>query len=265
MKVLGWNSTVSWRGVWSWLSLTMMAALVSLPMWAQMPEVKEKPPLYTYVSNWTIPRAQWGDVEKTNKAEEAIFQKALTKGLLSGYGYNRNLIHQAEAPTHDDWFCSMSLAGLLEVLGELNITPDPPVILNSTKHMDGVYVSRYYNWKPGTYKDAYTQISVYKIKSDAADNAFDVLAKNVIAPLMEKLLADGIVLEYEVDQEAFHSEEPSKFALVYMAPRAEDLDKVHAAIRAAMAANPATGITFAASTDYSVHRDYLMRGDATYK
>ena len=32
----------------------------------QTVEVKEKPPLYRYVSYWTFPRAHWGDVDKDN-------------------------------------------------------------------------------------------------------------------------------------------------------------------------------------------------------
>ena len=40
-------------------TLALMAA-VSVPLSAQS-EVKEKPPMYSYVSNWGIPRAQWTD------------------------------------------------------------------------------------------------------------------------------------------------------------------------------------------------------------
>jgi hypothetical protein len=29
-----------------------------------MSEVKEKPQMYTYVADWSIPRAQWGDMQK---------------------------------------------------------------------------------------------------------------------------------------------------------------------------------------------------------
>ena len=243
----------------------VLAALMALPALAQTPEVKEKPRMYSYVADWTIPRAQWGDVGKSNMSDESVYRKALEKGALIGYGYDRSLLHQPDAPTHDNWFSSMSLAGLMEVLDGLNKMPDPPVILNSTKHSDGIYVSRYYNWKPGSYKDVYTQVSLYKLKADAADNAFDVLARNIIVPLMEKMLADGTIVEYEIDQEAFHTSDPNKFSLVYLAPKAEGLDKVHDAVRAAIAADPAAGVAFGASTDHTAHRDYLLRTEATFK
>ena len=41
-----------------------MAAVWAGPAGAQTSEVKEKPPLYTYVAEWNIPRAQWAEMEK---------------------------------------------------------------------------------------------------------------------------------------------------------------------------------------------------------
>jgi hypothetical protein len=46
------------------------------------------------------------------------------------------------------------------------------------------------------------------LKADAPDNAVELLSKNLIGPLMEKMLADGTVHEYEVDTEAIHTESP---------------------------------------------------------
>jgi len=43
------------------------------------PEVKEKPPMYTYASIWTIPRAQWGEMEKSNAADNDTMAKSLAR------------------------------------------------------------------------------------------------------------------------------------------------------------------------------------------
>ncbi|MEI9970069.1 MAG: hypothetical protein WDM87_16135 [Terracidiphilus sp.] len=55
------------------------------------------------------------------------------------------------ASSHDTWWSSTSLAGLLKVLDKLRALPpaDTPVSLNPTKHGDLVLVSHHYNWKPG--------------------------------------------------------------------------------------------------------------------
>src|ERR1700677_4814558 len=47
-------------------------------------EVKEKPPLYRYVSYWTSPRAHWADVDKDNATgNQKILAPALADGTSS--------------------------------------------------------------------------------------------------------------------------------------------------------------------------------------
>lgn len=45
---------------------------------AQMSEVKEKPPMYSYVSDWAIPRAQWGEMEKADAADEKMIEASFS-------------------------------------------------------------------------------------------------------------------------------------------------------------------------------------------
>ncbi len=54
-------------------------------------EVKEKPPLYRYVSYWTFPRAHWAEVDKDNATGyQKILAPALADGTLVGYGDDEN-------------------------------------------------------------------------------------------------------------------------------------------------------------------------------
>ena len=73
------------RAVSAWC-VVMMAALGAAPAGAQTPEVKEKAPLYSYVGNWAIPRAQWGEMAKSATANQAILDKAVADGTIVGYG-----------------------------------------------------------------------------------------------------------------------------------------------------------------------------------
>jgi hypothetical protein len=50
-----------------------------------------------------------------------------------------------------------------------------------------------------------------------------------------------------------------------LAANAEALDKVQAALRETLKANPLHGPAFDAMTDYTGHRDFLARTNATYK
>ena len=56
----------------------------------------------------------------------------------------------------------------------------------------------------------------------------DQLSKNLIVTLMEKMLADGTIVEYEIDTQAVHTEAPGMFYIVYLGANAEALDSAAA-------------------------------------
>jgi len=237
------------------------------PAYTQTSEVKEKPPMYSYVADWTIPRAQWAEMDKSNAVDQKLMEKAFAAGTIVGYGNDVNLIHQPDGPTHDGWWSAMSMAGLLNVLDQAYKSggATTPVLSTATRHSDTIYVSRYYNWHSGSWKDVYTHESSYKLKPDAANDSVETLSKNLVVPLLEKMLAEGAIHEYEIDTEAIHTESPNMFWIIYIAANAEGLDKVNAALRDAMKANPLGGPAFESMVDFSAHRDGLVRTNATYK
>jgi len=244
-----------------------MGSVWITPARAQTAEVKEKPRMYTYVANWDIPRAHWAEMDKQAVADAKIFDKALSSGGLVAYGDDVNLVHQPDTETHDTFWSSMSMAGVLNVLDELHKAgaATASVLNNATKHSDTVYVSRFYNWKSGSMKGAYTHGASYTLKADAPDDAIDTLSKSFIVPLLERLLADGTIQEYEVDVEAIHTEAPNKFWIYWISPTAQGVDKVNAALGETLKAQPLAGPAIASLVDFVPHRDYLLRTDATYK
>ena len=247
--------------------LTLILGMSAAAARGQAADVKEKPPMYSYVGNWNIPRAQWADMEKENASDRNTLDKALASGTIVGYGTDTNMVHQPDGPTHDAWWSAMSMAGLLNVLDQFykSGSTTSPVFEKATKHWDNVYVSRFYNWHAGSWKDAYTHGASYRLKPDAPDDAVEKLSKNLFVPLLEKLLADGTIHEYEIDTEAIHTEAPGTFWIFYLAANAEALDKVNAALREAMKANPLGGPAFGSMVDFTPHRDILVRTTATYK
>ncbi|HTJ85850.1 MAG TPA: hypothetical protein VL349_01210 [Terriglobales bacterium] len=244
-----------------------LCALTGASAFAQSSEVKEKPPMYSYVSNWAIPRAQWGEMDKGNAANQKILEKALSSGTLVGYGEDVNLVHEIDGVTHDDWWSSMSMAGVINLLEQFYQTgaSTTTVLGTATKHYDHIWVSKFYNWHPGTYKNVYTHVGEYKLKADAPDDAVETLSKTILVPFFEKLLADGTIHEYEVDTQALHTSAPGTFDLVYITANAEGLDKVDAALTESLKANPLIGPAFGSMVDFTAHRDSLARTTATYK
>jgi hypothetical protein len=234
---------------------------------AQTSEVKDKPAMYSYVGNWAIPRAQWGEMAKNTAADTKVLEKALASGTLIAYGDDVELVHQTDGMTHDEFWSATSMAGLMNVL-ELfyqSGAATNPVLTTATKHEDSILVSHYYNWHPGSYKNVYTRVGTYKLKPDAADDSLAVLSKTLLVPFFEKMLASGAIHEYEVDEEQIHTSAPGTFLIVYIAANAEGLDKVDAALRETLKTNPLMGPAFGAVVDFTAHRDFLLRTNATFK
>lgn len=256
----------SWR-VMAELCALAMAALWALPGLAQMAEPKEKPPMYSYVSFWTFPRGQWAEREKADSADRAILEKALASGAIVGYGEDVNLIHQPDGSTHDDWWSAMSMAGVLNVLDQFykSGSPTSPLLASTTDHWDNLLVSRYYNWHSGSWKGAYTHGGYYRLRPEVPDMAVERLSKSLLVPLLEKLLADGTIVEYEIDTEAIHTEAPGAFWIFYITPNAEGLDKSSGLVRETLKTNPLIGPAFDSMVDEAAHRDYLVRSTVTYK
>jgi hypothetical protein len=250
-------------GIFGLVSFAMCAA----PCSAQGSEVKEKPPMYSYVANWQIPRAQWGDMEKAGAADKAILDKAMADGTIVGYGSDENLVHSADGWTHDNWWSAMSMAGLVKVLNQFYASGNnaSSALSSATRHWDLIMVSRYYNWKPGAWKGGYARVASYKLKPDAPDDAVESISKNFVVPMLEKLLADGSIREYEVDEQAVHTESPDTFDIVVVASSPEGLDAVNAAISTALKTQPFAGPAFGSMTEGSAHRDELTLSEGTYK
>ena len=223
--------------------------------------------MYSYEGSWSIPRAQWADMQKEDATREKMLEKALASGTIVGYGSDMNLIHQPDGSTHDDWWSAMSMAGLLNVLDQAykSGSSTSPVLVSATKHWDNLYVSRYYNWHAGSWKDVYSRAASYKLKPDAPNDAVEILSKNLFVPLLEKLLADGAIHEYEIDSEAIHTEAPDTFWVAVILANADGLDKFNAAVRENMKANPLAGPAIGSMVDFNPHRDYLARTNATFK
>ena len=83
--------------------------------------------------------------------------------------------------------------------------------------------------------------------------------------MLEKLLADGSIVEYEIDTEAIHTEAPGAFWIDVISPNAEGLDKLNAVLMNAVKTNPLSSAAFQSMVDSSAHRDNLATSTVTYK
>ncbi len=246
--------------------LCAIAALVviSAPLSAQD---NAKPPLYTYIANWDFPRAQWAAVERDRVASAPILQKAMASGNVVAFGFDTILVHQGDGETHGDWISSNSLAGLMSAMEQVTASGSTTnaTYSGATKHWDEFFVAKYYNYKPGTYKNGYGRGSIYALKKDAPEDAVEKISKMLMVPYLEKLLADGVIAEYEIDTDYIHINDPAFFGYYYLCPTADGLDKAAEALKAFAKEHPAELAMYQSMVDSSQHRDFLLRSNATYK
>jgi hypothetical protein len=218
----------------------------------------EKPVMYTYVSEWTVPRALWGDYLKNDAADNEMLKKAVADGSLVSYGSFTVLTHQEGQPTHGSWFSAGSMADILKFLEGLRTTPGATSApLAAAKHWDYVLESRDYDAHSGTFTNGYLRVANWRSKP-GGDREGQIIRATVV-PLLEKLMADGALHAYQVDQEAVHSSDPGSFDIVIITNGPEGIDKFHKAVEEAEKSNPAAWAGFGSSVESAGHRDMLAR------
>lgn len=254
-----------------WLLMSVCAPML-LGLWPanasaqQKAEVKEKPPMYSYVANWEVSRDKFKDLEGQLGVNNALMKKQVSDGSLVGFGNDITLVHRDGESTHDVWWSSMSWGGLMKTLQAVKAagTSDAPVF-GSGKHNDRIYSARYYNWRPGSFTNGFSRVAIWKLKPGAPDNAVDQVAKSFVVPMFEKLLAEGSIYEYEIDEEAVHSGDPATFLIIFVGKGPEGLDKGSAALAEFSKTVPFALPAFGSWVDSSAHRDGLYLTTGTYK
>jgi hypothetical protein len=220
---------------------------------------KEKPVMYTYVLDWIVPRGMWADYQKTRSAIVEVLATASTNGTITSYGVYETIVHQENESTHGAWFTAGSMANLLKTLEELRANPSAtsPVIAAS-KHWDSLLASRDYNGRSGTFSNGYIRVGTWHAKAGASDPG-GVILKSTMVAMLEKLVADGSLYSYQVDEEAVHTTDPDAFWVAVVANGGAGLDKYLESLEQENKKNPAAMAGFTSMIDYSKHRDYLAR------
>jgi hypothetical protein len=230
------------------------------PTGAQTTEVKEKPPMYSYIAVWNIPRDQWAARENQAAAARKILDRAISDRTIVAYGFDEN-------PLHDTFWLAMSRAGLQNVLDQFHRAgiAASPAPARATATPASILVSRYYNWHAGTWKNAYVHVGIYKLKPDAPPDVVDTLSRSFFAPLLEKMLAGGAIFEWETDSYADPKDAPGTFLIAYLSDTAEGLNKTNNAMQETLKSRPPKGPAFGSLVDVGASSDVVVRSYAVYK
>ena len=242
----------------------LLMALAMLLLGSLAASAQQQPPPFTYVSEWTIPRAQWDDyVSFTKKNTQPILEKLTAEGTITGWGFYAINVHDESGVTHGDWFQAGSIANIEKALDALTKVARNPILNTSGKHRDYLLRSQARNSKAASGTDGYLWVNYTQLKPGKAEE-WRALFNSAIKPLLDGLVDDGSFISYEVDAEVVHTDNPDGIYLVYIAPSAAGIDKFVAAVGARMAqVSPeerrALTDAYAATTVPGAHRDFFAR------
>jgi hypothetical protein len=242
-------------------TLFVLCVLTLVPLVANRATVQaqnaEKPALYTYVSEWTVPRALWADYLKNDVADVDAMKKAVADGSIVSFGSYAVVNHQEGSPTHGTWFSATSMASILKVLEGIRNAPAataPP--LAAAKHWDYIMESHDHNMHSGTFTNGYLRVGTWRTKPGDPDGK---IVKATMVALLEKLLSDGALHSYQIDTEVVHSADPGTMFVAIVANGGEGIDKFNAALEEAEKNNAAAWAGLRTTLEEAGHRDFLAR------
>ena len=236
--------------------LVMVLAVMLVP--AALPQMEPTPVVYTYVSQFQVPRAHWAAYsEDTEKTVVPIVEKMTADGTILSWSTFEQVIHTPDGYTHGAAWSSTSISGLMKVLDEIRKSGPRPGQVAATKHEDLLMQSSMYRVGSGT--PAYLRVVCSNAKADKPGE-YTATLKKLLVPTFEEQLKKGVATFYGVDEQYVNTAAPSTRCVVINYPNAEGMDKWAAAINTTMSKwSPAERAEFAGSTVADSRRDIMAR------
>ena len=211
---------------------------------------------YTYVSEWNVPRGQWGAFEKERDQQNAALQHLVADGTIVAWGGDANYVHTEDGYTHEDFFIATSRAGILKALDTLRPPATGGSYTSVTKHKDWFLHTMAHGGKTASATTGYVRVGSWMTKPGEGD-AFAEHMRKYILPMLDADIGDGTVLMYNFDTEDIHTDPQGSYTLAVLYPSGEAMDRAYARLAATMKENPAVGEMISNMTVTEAHRDYL--------
>jgi hypothetical protein len=216
------------------------------------------PIVYTFVSQFQIPRANWAQYsEDAEKTVVPIMEKLAADGTILSWSTFEQVVHTPDGYTHGAAWSSTSISGLMKVLDEVRKAGPRPGQIAATKHEDYLMQTAMYHAGSGT--PAYLRVVCSNAKADKPDG-YTAMLKKLLVPTFEEQIKKGVATYYGVDEQYVNNSAPSIRCVVITYPNADGMDKWAAAINTTMSKwSPAERAEFAGATVPDSRRDIMAR------
>jgi hypothetical protein len=236
--------------------LVFVLAVTLVP--AALPQMEPTPIVYTFVSQFQIPRANWAQYsEDAEKTVVPIMEKLAADGTILSWSTFEQVVHTPDGYTHGAAWSSTSISGLMKVLDEVRKAGPRPGQIAATKHEDYLMQTTMYHAGSGT--PAYLRVVCSNAKADKPDG-YTAMLKKLLVPTFEEQIKKGVATYYGVDEQYVNNSAPSIRCVVITYPNADGMDKWAAAINTTMSKwSPAERAEFAGATVPDSRRDIMAR------
>jgi hypothetical protein len=210
----------------------VLIALAVMLVPAALPQMEPTPIVYTFVSQFQIPRANWaGYSADTEKTFIPIAEKLTADGTILSWATFEQVVHTPEGFTHGAAWSSTTISGLMKVLDEVRKAGPQAGQIAATKHEDYLMQTSMYHAGSGT--PAYLRVVCANAKPDKPGE-YTVALKKYLVPTFDEQIKKGVATYYGLDEQYVNNSAPSMRCLVINYPNAEGMDKWAAAINATL-------------------------------
>ena len=222
------------KRILGFLVVTALAVVITVPI--AIPQTEQgQPTVYTYVSQFQVPRANWAQYsEDAEKTFVPIAEKLVADGTISSWSTFETLVHTPEGYTHGAAWSSTSIAGLTKMLDEVRKNAPRSPQISATKHEDYLMqTSMYQMGSGGSGGTGYLRVICQMAKPDKP-NDYAAALKKYLWPTFEEQIKKGVASYVGLDTQYVNNSAPSLRCLVITYPNADGMDKWAVAVSATL-------------------------------
>ena len=210
--------------------LVVVLAVMCVP--AALSQMEPTPIVYTFVSQFQVPRANWAQFSEDNeKTFVPVVEKLTADGTIVGWSTFEQVVHTPDGYTHGAAWSSNTISGLMKVLDEIRKAGPRPGQIAATKHEDYLMQSSMYHGGSGT--PTYLRVVCQTTKADKPGEYVAALKKYLV-PTFDDQVKKGVATFYGLDEQYVNNMAPSVRCLVIDYPNAEGMDKWATAVNATL-------------------------------